>query len=202
MNSLDVFLLLLGYSFFFLGYFFWRQGYATFRRSRLHYSLAILLIIVVIGAVVTLVRVTTPIAKNYCSPLMQQTVMKRASPVLTSMLPSVTYPSTTVIIYGKNFGWLQDKNDATNKLMLDEKPISTSFWSDTKIYLTLPLDIPLGTHEVNIQSDYLYAGKLFPSKSNVLLLNVISRDDGWDQRDDEYFRQINQLPLEDRELYD
>jgi hypothetical protein len=159
-----------------------------------------IILILLFTGIVYMSHWVIPMARNYCEPVKKTRVMKENTPEIASAVPQVAYPSTIIVVTGKHFGWLQVKEDSKNRIMLDNKPLETHFWSDDKIYVRIPLEITTGQHYLSIQSTIRYNGHLFKVSSNKVELQIISRTDGWDELDDLYFKELNRLNSEDRKL--
>ena len=201
MGSLTNILLLFIFIFFFLVYFF--RTALIYRLKYVNRKLIVYFLFFLISFFIGVFYSShwvIPMARNYCKPVIKSHVIRENTPEIASAEPLVAYPSTIIVVTGKHFGWLQIKEDSKNRIVLDNSPLETHFWSDQKIYVRIPLEITTGKHYLSIQSTVRYNGHLFKVSSNKVELQVISRTDGWDWLDDLYFQELDRMNSEDRKL--
>lgn len=118
-------------------------------------------------------------------------------PKIKDINPKIVYYSNMVVLNGREFGW---KKNADIKLKYNNGNINTFLWTDTKIAFTVPLHWKEGDVNIWIEKPMEWDGENVILKSNVVKLNLISRDDGWGKEDDEYFEQLKHLDKETLKL--
>lgn len=121
----------------------------------------------------------------------QQTILSRY-PQIKNHEPKIVYYGTKVILTGRRFGWNEDGQ--ARLIHNSEKIETTILWTDTKIIFTIPLHWKEGNVDIWLENFIeSEGGKLIKIKSNKVTLQLISRDNEWDEEDDAYFEQLKTL---------
>lgn len=118
-------------------------------------------------------------------------------PVVQKVEPSIIYPSTKVIIWGKNFGW---KEQDGSILQNQYGEVRTDMWTDTKIVFETPLSWPAGELQFRVVKPSNYEGRHIYAVSKIFKLQLLPRGNGFTPMDDEFFRQLKDLDPETREI--
>ncbi len=134
-------------------------------------------------------RFIVPKIQTISAPYLKSIIISKRSPHIDAVRPSVAYPSSRVVITGRNFGYLQNNNDAKNILSIGGRAIPTDSWKSDEIVITLPLDLPPKLYEAYISAAVEYNGSTVKTRSNTVQIEVLSRTDGWDEQDDKFFQQ-------------
>jgi hypothetical protein len=149
--------------------------------------------IVVPGSLFFTYKIASPSIRSLILPYVQQIILYKRSPFLKSVTPHIAYPSSTIIIRGNNFGWLQNKQDAHNKVFMGDLVLYPDSWTDKEITVTLPLQLKPSKYKVFLVTRVEYNGKIHNVQSNEVIVQILSRTDGGDDEDDLYFQQINRM---------
>lgn len=128
---------------------------------------------------------------------------KLLDPVIEKVEPSIVYPSTKVIVFGKGFNSRADNNKYLNMSVLrsqgsskEGNKITTDYWDDNKIIFTVPLHWKNGINHIWIDKPIIWDGKEDVAKSNVVSIKLIPISQTFTPDDDEYFKL---LPSYDKE---
>ena len=113
---------------------------------------------------------------------------------ISEIQPKLVYPSINFILKGSNFGINTDRNA---RVMSSDGEWETSWWTNEKIMLTIPITKKPGIYQLWIEKVSTSDQKKSTIRSNKVSIRILSRTDGWDELDDEYFKQLNKM---DREL--
>ncbi|OGK18249.1 hypothetical protein A3G67_03050 [Candidatus Roizmanbacteria bacterium RIFCSPLOWO2_12_FULL_40_12] len=112
-------------------------------------------------------------------------------PTITNHEPKIVYYGTKVILTGRRFGW---KGNIDANLRHSAGKINIDLWTDTEIIFTIPLHWKEGKIEIWIEKSVeAENSKIKKVKSNKVSLQLISRDNGWDEGDEAYFKQLKKL---------
>lgn len=120
-----------------------------------------------------------------------QRIILSRYPKITAHEPRIVYYGTKVVLTGRRFGW-NGSLDANLKHSTGK--INIDLWTDTEIVFSVPLHWKEGKIEIWIEKPIESEnGKLKKVRSNKANLQLISRDDGWNEEDDAYFKQLKTL---------
>lgn len=103
-------------------------------------------------------------------------------PTIAFHEPSIVYESNVVLLRGSRFGTNKDNK---SRLMTDFGPIPHDTWTDTKITFTIPDILPNESVSIWIERSGVV--------SNKVPVRIISSTNGWDEQDEEYFKQLEIL---------
>ena len=127
----------------------------------------------------------------------RQILFQSHHPHIDHISPQIGYYSTKVILTGRRFGW---KGTVDTEFKKKDGKINIDLWTDTKIIFTIPLNWKLGKINVWAEKTIEWDGKPLHIKSNLVEMKLISRDNGWDAEDDEYFKQMEVADPEARKI--
>lgn len=136
----------------------------------------------------------------FLDPLVKKVVLSKRSPRINEVSPTLAYPSSTIVLKGDGFGWLQNKKDSQNRMYMGNQILYPDTWTDKEIRTTIPLDLKPGKYNISIQTQVEYNGKIYSMKSNIMAFTILSRTDGWDDQDDLYFQQMGRLGREGKDI--
>jgi hypothetical protein len=122
---------------------------------------------------------------------------KLLDPVIEKIEPSIVYPATKVIVFGKGFN-SRAVDKSLNKAILRSKgdKIATDYWDDNKIMFTVPLHWKSGLNHIWIDKPIIWDNKEDLAKSNVVSLKLIPVSQTFTPDDYEYFKQLKTLDKE------
>lgn len=166
--------------------FFDRKGSLESSRSQTIFILLILgwLLLIHNGVMITNSQVVN--FKNRQNRLAQYSTVE-------TIEPRIAYHGTRVILRGEKFS---QKEISTPKLFNKQGEVKTDYWDEGKIIFTVPLHWSVGTTQLWITKPVTVNGKTTIARSNIVEIKVISRLDGWNSEDDEYFDQLKTLSNE------
>lgn len=118
-------------------------------------------------------------------------------PQIQSIKPKIVYYNSKIVLTGKNFGWGKN-NDA--KFMYKGGSVDITLWTDSKVIFTVPLHWKEGDITIWMQKPIEWDGGKKLIKSNMVTIELISRNNGWDKNANEYFEQLKHLDEETLEL--
>ncbi len=139
----------------------------------------------------SLINVINPIIAIRNNNLIRQS----RSPLIKKAEPEIIYYATKVVIDGKNFGW-RDIGTKDRRIYCQYGEIVPELWTGSKIIFTAPLGWKEGDLRIWVEIPVEWGGKTRIVKSNSVTIKLISRDNGWDQEDDQYFDQLTKLQQE------
>ncbi len=119
------------------------------------------------------------------------------NPNISSSQPSLVYPSTLVVIKGRNFGWKQHERVF---LKYEGGEIVTNFWSDSKIIFAVPLNWNPGEVTIWIEKPTQWEGKVVIAKSELQKLKILPRDSSFTEDDDMFFKKLKEVDYEVRKI--
>lgn len=119
------------------------------------------------------------------------------NPKIKTIQPHLVYPATKIVIHGSNFGWKQNEHV---RLMKQHEEVSTDFWTDEKIILTVPQHWRAGEIKLWIEKDTMWDGKKVTATSQVESISLLPIHDIMNTQDDAYVEQLKHIDRETLEL--
>lgn len=119
-------------------------------------------------------------------------------PKIIKIEPKTVYRSTKIIIWGRSFG--ADPDGSIVKIMTNLGPVHKDFWTDTKIYITVPLSWKDGPMKLWVEKPVLWDGHWTLRKSNIVTINLLPVTGEFTPADDTYFNQLKYLDKETLKL--
>ncbi len=115
-------------------------------------------------------------------------------PKIIKFEPKIVYRSTKIILWGRSFG--ADPEGSVVKVISSRGRVHKDFWTDAKIYFTVPVDWRDGEIKIWIEKPVLWDGRWSIRKSNIVTIQLIPTSSTFTPTDDNYFQQLKMLDKE------
>lgn len=119
------------------------------------------------------------------------------NPIVYKIEPKIAYHATKVIIRGKPFGWNPVE---PGHVLVNNKPVAIDLWTSDKIIFTVPLDWKPGILKLQVVRNIGWMGKKEKAYGNTVMLKLLPIGSTITKEDDEYFKEIQNISKEAREL--
>lgn len=154
-------------------------------------------ILIITNTALLINRYVVPVMYDFAKHEERLKNRRSLNPVISKIEPRLAYQGNTVIIRGTNF---ELNGDNHRRLMSSNGPLNVALWTDDKIIFQIPLHVDLGDLQIWIEKPQIWEGNKITVNSNVVIMKIISRTDGWDSYDDAFFDQLQYLDKETLEL--